>query len=652
MYRQEAREEYAAALKAGQKTYKELTSRDQYPYLPVLDEMLEGNVPETRRNLGILEVPSDLFEGTRTLGRRNAFAAGFLPLLSVDTEFAQKWISLCADHLGETGIHDPVKCYEYLGKFYVQEGNKRVSVLKWNGAATIPAQVMRLMPPQSEEPEIKLYYEFLDFYQVTRLYTVSCRLPGSYGKLLQTLGGSSGEPWDDRKRLSLSSALIYFQDAFRKLGGKQLDVGVGDALLVWLRVHTIPEIKEMGTAELKQNLEALWPDIVALTQPEPIQVQPEPAQPPRQTILEKILPSPRPGRLNIAFINEYYPAASNWCMAHERARLDLEQTFGDRVSTRVYNHAHLGEEAEACFEKAVAEGAQVIFSTTPPLVDACLQASVRHPQVHILNCSVDIPYTSIRTYYCRVYEAKFITGAIAGAMTPDGRIGYVGSYPIYGVPASINAFALGAQLTNPDARVYLGWSCTQGNPMDSFRQAGFRVVSNRDTPVSGELSYEYGTYLIDSKGNLQALASPCWHWDVLYEKIVRSILAGQWGKEQHQDGKAVNYWWGMRSGAVDITLADNLPEGPRHLAQILKDGIITGTLEPFRRPIIAQDGSCKNDGAASLSMEEILRMDWLCANVVGHIPTLEEVLPASRNVVRFQGVFRDRIPPTKEQTLL
>ena len=120
MYRQEAREEYAAALKAGQKTYKELTSRDQYPYLPVLDEMLEGNVPETRRNLGILEVPSDLFEGTRTLGRRNAFAAGFLPLLSVDTEFAQKWISLCADHLGETGIHDPVKCYEYLGRFYVE----------------------------------------------------------------------------------------------------------------------------------------------------------------------------------------------------------------------------------------------------------------------------------------------------------------------------------------------------------------------------------------------------------------------------------------------------------------------------------------------------------------------------------------------------
>ena len=48
-----------------------------------------------------------------------------------------------------------------------------------------------------------------------------------------------------------------------------------------------------------------------------------------------------------------------------------------------------------------------------------------------------------RTYYGRIYEAKFITGAIAGAMAQNNRIGYIASYPIFGVPASINAFALG-----------------------------------------------------------------------------------------------------------------------------------------------------------------------------------------------------------------
>ena len=52
-----------------------------------------------------------------------------------DTEFAAKWAGLCAAHLSDEGIRDPIKCYEYLGNFYVQEGNKRVSVLKSYEAA-------------------------------------------------------------------------------------------------------------------------------------------------------------------------------------------------------------------------------------------------------------------------------------------------------------------------------------------------------------------------------------------------------------------------------------------------------------------------------------------------------------------------------------
>jgi len=40
-----------------------------------------------------------------------------------------------------------------------------------------------------------------------------------------------------------------------------------------------------------------------------------------------------------------------------------------------------------------------------------------------------------------------------GAIAENDRIGYIADYPIYGVPASINAFALGARLTNPRTKV-------------------------------------------------------------------------------------------------------------------------------------------------------------------------------------------------------
>ena len=85
-------------------------------------------------------------------------------------------------------------------------------------------------------------------------------------------------------------------------------------------------------------------------------------------------------------------------------------------------------------------------------------------------------------------------------MADNNRIGYVGSYPIFGVPASINAFALGAQLTNPRAQIELKWSCMPGNPTQEFIRDGIRVISNRDTPAEDKLHTEYGTYYIGGSG--------------------------------------------------------------------------------------------------------------------------------------------------------
>ena len=60
----------------------------------------------------------------------------------------------------------------------------------------------------------------------------------------------------------------------------------------------------------------------------------------------------------------------------------------------------------------------------------------------------------------------------------------------------------------------------------------------------------------------------------------------------------------------------------------------------------------RNDGDRWFSPEEILHMDWLAECVEGRLPEFEELLPMSRSIVRLQGVYRDRIPPEKEGTLL
>ena len=327
--------------------------------------------------------------------------------------------------------------------------------------------------------------------------------------------------------------------------------------------------------------------------------------------------------------------------------------MGSAVTTHSYFGADTQEQVEAALEQAIADGAQVVFTTTPQMGRATLKAAGKYPKVRFLNCSVDIPYPSIRTYYSRLYEGKFITGAIAGAMAKDDRIGYIASYPIYGEPASINAFALGAQLTNPRARIDLRWSCQVGTPVTDFIKKGIRVISNREVPSQDQIYLDfctYGTYQVGDDGLLTPLGSPCWMWGKFYETVIRSIIAGSYesGKDS---SRAVNYWWGMDTGAIDVKLSDKLPQGVRVLAEMLRSQLRSGGIDPFFRLIRDQDGNVKNDGSRAFTPDEILHMDWLCENVEGSIPRYEEILPISRAMVRALGVYKDEIPAEKEAPL-
>ena len=643
---QAAIEEYDLALKAGQKEAKELTAAGKDPNPAVLDEILPEGTPDTAQDVGLLEIPAHRIVGVKSAGRITAFTASFNPLLDRNSEFAFKWIALCDAHLGDTGIRDPIECYEYLGNFYVQEGNKRVSVLRHFGAPRIPGNVRRIVPPMSEEPRIKAYYEFLEFYKGARLYEVQFRRPGDYAKLLTALGKQLGEPWSEEERRTFRAYFQYFRDAFAKQDLRGRDVLPEEALLLWLELYPYADLGRLSTGELRKSLSELWKDVVSATS-DSVKVETKAEEPPAAGLFTWIT---SPDHLKVAFVHQLSPGTSPWVMGHEEGRKHLEAVMGDKVTARSYFDANTPEAARQKIEEAVSDGAQVVFTTAPPLIRATLKAAVEHPKIAFFNCSVDKPYTSVKTYYGRIYEAKYISGAIAGAMALGDRIGYIASYPNYGVPASINAFALGAQLTNPRAQVELRWSCVAGTPQADFLADGIRVVSNRDAPTQSKMYLDfcsYGTYLMDGRGDLVSLGSPVWLWGKFYEYVIRGILSGGWKNEK--GAAALNYWLGMDSGVIDISLSDKLPEGVRQLAWLLRRGLIEGTLDPFARRIVSQDGSLRSDGTHRFTPEELLKMDWLCDNVLGSIPAFDEILPVSQPLVRELGLYSDTIPSEKER---
>ena len=312
MSQSEAGVQYAKALKAGQKTYRECVLAGRYPYLQILDEILTNSMISGRVDLGVIDVPAEQIVGTKSAGRTRAFAADFMPLLPPSSEFAAKWTELCAAHLGDEGIRDPIRCYEYMGRFYVQEGNKRVSVLKSFGARSVPGYVTRLIPVYSDDEAVAMYYEFLDFYRLSSLYGVYFSRRGGYAKLQAALGFEPDHVWTDDERRRFCSNFFFFSEAFEHLGGGKLPVTAGDALLVWLEFYPIGTLKELSTAAIVKRLATVWTDVKARALAEPIAVSVDDtdAGPPKK-LLARVFGSVHTlTHLNVAFVNLPDPAHS------------------------------------------------------------------------------------------------------------------------------------------------------------------------------------------------------------------------------------------------------------------------------------------------------------------------------------------------------
>ena len=151
-------QDYMSASKIGKREYHACVNAGRYPYLPVLENIVDESQIDSEVSLGIDQIPLRLVVGTCNAGRTNAFADNFMPILDWGTEFSAKWASLSDSQMNE-GIRDPIKVYEYMNKFYVLEGNKRVSVLKYFGADSVPAMVTRKIPIRNDSIENKVYYK-------------------------------------------------------------------------------------------------------------------------------------------------------------------------------------------------------------------------------------------------------------------------------------------------------------------------------------------------------------------------------------------------------------------------------------------------------------------------------------------------------------
>lgn len=627
--------EYEKAYKLGKKEYQHRMMRGQQPTLKVLDDILPTRGSYSEVPLGLVQIPIKQIVGTKTGGRSSAFAANFMPILRENTEFAGKWARLSTSHENE-GIREPVKAYEYMNEFYIEEGNKRVSVMKYYGVVSVPGTVTRIIPRKTNEKENRIYYEFLDFYELSQINYIWFSKLGSFKKLQKTVGKGPEEHWDQEEKLTFSSIYSRFEMEYQAKGGDRLSITPGDAFLSFISLYGYEAVSEKTTSELKALIAKSWEEFKLLEEEEEIDLKMAPNTE-KKTILSLLLPLGTQ-KQKIAFFYEKTPGSSAWTYAHELGRLHLEQAFPEEVETMAYSDV-TKETIDASIADAISKGCNLIFTTTPTFIQASVKAAIDARDVRFLNCSLNTSHRYIRTYYSRMYEAKFLMGAIAGAMAENDRLAYIADYPIYGEIANINAFALGAKMINPRAQVFLEWSTKKDQDVYAkIRMLRPDCISGKDMVIPEDSSRFFGLYRLDGDYP-RSLAMPLWHWGKFYEQMIRTIMNGTWKYDDSSSSKkAINYWWGLSSGVIDIICSQNLPVGTKRLVELLKTSVSNGEFNPFSGVLYSQKGLVQGDPWREMSAEEIITMDWLAENITGSIPRVEELQEAARAVVAAQGV--------------
>jgi len=329
-------------------------------------------------------------------------------------------------------------------------------------------------------------------------------------------------------------------------------------------------------------------------------------------------------KLKVGFIYVGSATDGGYSQAHDNGRKYLEEKIPN-VQAVIKESVPEGQEVEKVAADMVDQGCKVIFATSFGYMDYIEKVAKKYPDVKFFHCSGYKTADNMSTYFGREYQARYLTGIIAGMKSKNGKIGYVAAFSIPEVVRSVNAFTLGARSVNPNAVVKVTWTNTWYDPAKEKEAAvalldqGVDVLGQyQDTTAAQQAAEERGVACIGSDMDMSAAApktnmtSAVWNWGPYYTQAVQSVIDGKF--------KSESYWGGIDTGIVQISpLTKNAPEGAQAKVDEAKAKMSNKSWDVFTGPIKDQTGNVKVADGQKMSDKELLSFDWLVEGVEGQI---------------------------------
>lgn len=280
---------------------------------------------------------------------------------------------------------------------------------------------------------------------------------------------------------------------------------------------------------------------------------------------------------------------------------------------------------ETAMRDLIEDGCNIIFATSWGYMDVCEALAKEYTDVYF---SHGTGYKSngenFNNYFGRIYQARYLSGIVAGMKTETNKIGYVAAQNKENseVTGGLDAFAMGVYSVNPDAEVYVkvtnSWYApeAESNAAKALINMGCDVIGQHcDTPNPQTAAEEAGVWGVGYNSDMSkdapnaTLTSVIWNWGVYYTAAVESVIDGTFGDD---------YFGGMKEGLVDITdLADFAAEGTAEKVEEAKAKILDGSFGVFDGVIETNDGTTVGKEGSTLSDEDITGgINWYFKNIV------------------------------------
>ena len=319
---------------------------------------------------------------------------------------------------------------------------------------------------------------------------------------------------------------------------------------------------------------------------------------------------------------------SGYTYTHDIGIQGMQENLGltDDQIVRKINVDDSDEEAiTKALQECVDEGCNIIFTTSWGYMQPTADMAEKYPDIYFSHGTGYLSNgKNFNNYFGRIYQARYISGIVAGMNTKTNKLGYVAAQDSSNaeVTGGIDAFAMGAYSVNPDAVVYVKVTNSWFDP-DAEKEASEKLLGmgcdvmaqHCDTPYPQTLAQEHGVYGIGYNSDMSketpdsCLCSVIWNWSAYYTSAVQSVIDGTW------DGS--NYYGGMVEGLVDVTdLADFCVDGTQEKVDEAEAKILSGECNVFDGVIETNDGSPIGQEGATLDDATITGdIHWYFKNV-------------------------------------